>query len=212
MTRVIAGAARGRRLRVPPSGTRPTSDRAREGLFSSVESALRTLSGRRVLDLYAGSGAVGAEALSRGAVEALLVENDPAAAEIARANLDVVGRPGGSVSRTSVEALAGTPAPGPAYDLVFADPPYALPADELRSVLADLLANGWLVGALKKDSQRRAGGSARPRLDRGGRPGRRRAVDPGRPLGVAAGHHAPIANGAMARARFGTVAPPGPPE
>jgi 16S rRNA (guanine966-N2)-methyltransferase len=147
MTRVIAGAARGRRLRVPPAGTRPTSDRAREGLFSSVESALRTLSGRRVLDLYAGSGAVGAEALSRGAVEALLVENDHAAAEIARANLDVVGRPGGTVNRTSVEALAGTPAPGPAYDLVFADPPYALPADDLKSVLADLLAHGWIAAA-----------------------------------------------------------------
>jgi 16S rRNA (guanine966-N2)-methyltransferase len=144
MTRVIAGVARGRRLRVPPSGTRPTSDRTREGLFSSIESALGTLAGRRVLDLYAGSGAVGAEALSRGAVEALLVESDRAAAEVARANLDVVGLPGGSVSRTSVEALAGTVAPGRAYDLVFADPPYSLPADELRAVLADLLAHGWI--------------------------------------------------------------------
>jgi 16S rRNA (guanine966-N2)-methyltransferase len=134
---------------VPPSGTRPTSDRAREALFSSVESTLRTLSGRRVLDLYAGSGAVGAEALSRGAVEALLVENDDAAAEIARANLDVVGLPGGSVRRTSVAALAVTTASGPAYDLVFADPPYTLPADELRRALADLLAHGWVApGAL----------------------------------------------------------------
>jgi 16S rRNA (guanine966-N2)-methyltransferase len=134
---------------VPPSGTRPTSDRAREGLFSSVESALRTLAGRRVLDLYAGSGAVGAEALSRGAVSALLVESDHDAAEVARANLDVVGQPGGSVSRTSVEALAATVATGPGYDLVFADPPYALAADDLRRVLTHLLANGWVApGAL----------------------------------------------------------------
>ena len=77
MTRVIAGAAGGRRLRVPPGqGTRPTSDRAREGLFASLGSEFGDLGGLRVLDLYAGSGAVGLEALSRGAASVLLVESD----------------------------------------------------------------------------------------------------------------------------------------
>ena len=77
MTRVIAGAAGGRRLAVPPgTSTRPTSDRAREGLFGSVLSELGSLDGKRVLDLYAGSGAVGLEALSRGAAHVLLVESD----------------------------------------------------------------------------------------------------------------------------------------
>src|ERR1700761_4503309 len=82
VTRVIAGAAGGRRLRVPPgNGTRPTSDRAREGLFSSLLSELGDFGGLRMLDLYAGSGAVGLEALSRGAAGVLLVESDPPAAE-----------------------------------------------------------------------------------------------------------------------------------
>ncbi|MGV9778586.1 RsmD family RNA methyltransferase, partial [Streptosporangium sp. NPDC003464] len=77
MSRVIAGSAGGRRLAVPPGrGTRPTSDRAREGIFSTVGSLLGALDGARVLDLYAGSGAVGLEALSRGAAHALLVESD----------------------------------------------------------------------------------------------------------------------------------------
>ncbi|HEY4315512.1 MAG TPA: RsmD family RNA methyltransferase, partial [Actinomycetes bacterium] len=74
MTRIVAGAARGRRLAVPPGeGTRPTSDRAREALFSTLGSLIRAWAGRRVLDLYAGSGAVGLEALSRGAAGVILV-------------------------------------------------------------------------------------------------------------------------------------------
>ncbi|MFV2120379.1 RsmD family RNA methyltransferase, partial [Streptomyces sp. Act-28] len=88
MTRVIAGAAGGRRLAVPPgNGTRPTSDRAREGLFSTWQSFLGTLDGIRVADLYAGSGAVGLEALSRGAAHALLVEADARAARTVRENV-----------------------------------------------------------------------------------------------------------------------------
>ena len=139
MTRVIAGAARGRRLQVPPGdGTRPTSDRAREALFGTLESLLGAWAGRRVLDLYAGSGAVGLEALSRGAAHALLVEADARAARTLAANVDTLGLAGAEVRRGRVERVAAHGLPGPAYDVVFADPPYDLTDDELRTVLADL--------------------------------------------------------------------------
>ena len=139
MTRVIAGAARGRRLQVPPGdGTRPTSDRAREALFGTLESLLGAWAGLRVLDLYAGSGAVGLEALSRGAAHALLVESDPRAARTVAANVATLGLPGAEVRRGRVERVAAHGLPGPAYDVVFADPPYDLTDDELRTVLADL--------------------------------------------------------------------------
>ncbi len=139
MTRVVAGAARGRRLAVPPGdGTRPTSDRAREALFSSLGALVGAWAGRRFLDLYAGSGAVGLEALSRGAAHALLVESDPRVVRTLAANADTVGLPGavvrqGRAERVVADGLAGRP-----YDVVFADPPYALADDDLRSVLADL--------------------------------------------------------------------------
>ena len=139
MTRVIAGAARGRRLQVPPGdGTRPTSDRAREALFGTLESLLGAWAGRRVLDLYAGSGAVGLEALSRGAAHALLVESDARAARTLAANVASLGLAGAEVRRGRVERIAAHGLPGPAYDVVFADPPYDLTDDELRTVLADL--------------------------------------------------------------------------
>src|SRR5215471_6744632 len=96
MTRIIAGVARGRRLSVPPgTGTRPTSDRAREGLFATITALHGPLTQASVLDLYAGSGAVGLEALSRGAGRALFVESDPAAVRVIRANMTAVGLPGG---------------------------------------------------------------------------------------------------------------------
>lgn len=150
MTRIVAGAARGRRLAVPPgTGTRPTSDRAREALFSTVEALLRSLAGARVLDLYAGSGAVGLEALSRGADHALLVEADPLAAAAVRANLAATGLAGGEVRTERAERVAGTAAPAAPYDVVFADPPYDLADDALRAVLDDLLDGGWVrEGAL----------------------------------------------------------------
>ena len=139
MTRVIAGAARGRRLQVPPGdGTRPTSDRAREALFGTLESLLGAWAGLRVLDLYAGSGAVGLEALSRGAAHALMVEADSRAARTLSANVATLGLPGAEVRRGRVERVAAHGLPGPAYDVVFADPPYDLTDDELRTVLADL--------------------------------------------------------------------------
>ncbi|GAA3763494.1 16S rRNA (guanine(966)-N(2))-methyltransferase RsmD [Streptomyces tremellae] len=148
MTRVIAGAAGGRRLAVPPgNGTRPTSDRAREGLFSSWESLLGTFDGIRVADLYAGSGAVGLEALSRGAAHALLVEADGRAARTVRENARTVGLPGAEVRAAKAEQVVREPAPGDPYDLVFLDPPYAVADDDLGEILLTLRRQGWLADA-----------------------------------------------------------------
>jgi 16S rRNA (guanine966-N2)-methyltransferase len=95
MARVIAGEAGGRRLAVPDGqATRPTSDRAREGLFATISSMVGSLAGARVLDLYAGSGAVGLEALSRGAEHVLLVEHGARAARVIRENIEEIGLPG----------------------------------------------------------------------------------------------------------------------
>ena len=100
VTRIVGGAAGGRRIAVPPgSGTRPTADRVREALFSSLESEFGSFHGLAVLDLYAGSGAIGLEALSRGARGVVLVESDRLAAEVIAANIQVVGLPGRPCSR-----------------------------------------------------------------------------------------------------------------
>jgi 16S rRNA (guanine966-N2)-methyltransferase len=150
VTRVIAGTAGGRTLRVPPgNGTRPTSDRAREGLFASVMSELGSLGGSHVMDLYAGSGALGIEALSRGAASVLLVESDARAAAVIKANVKAVGLPGATVANDRVERLLGR-AHGErgrdrgGYDLVFADPPYAVTDEAVARMLAQLSA-GWLA-------------------------------------------------------------------
>jgi 16S rRNA (guanine966-N2)-methyltransferase len=143
MTRIVAGTAGGRRIEVPPGrGTRPTSDRAREALFSAVGSAI-DLPGAKVLDLFAGSGAVGFEALSRGAGHVLLAESDPKAVRTLRANAKALGLPGAEIHAGPVERLAATAAPHP-YDLVFADPPYAWPAEALAALLESLESHGWL--------------------------------------------------------------------
>ncbi|TFV33099.1 16S rRNA (guanine(966)-N(2))-methyltransferase RsmD [Streptomyces sp. T1317-0309] len=146
MTRVIAGRAGGRRLAVPPgNGTRPTSDRAREGLFSTWQSLLGgPLAGERVLDLYAGSGAVGLEALSRGAGHSLLVEADARAVRTVRANVKALGLPGAEVRAGKAEQIIHSPAPAQPYDIVFLDPPYAVSDDDLREILLTLRAGGWL--------------------------------------------------------------------
>ncbi len=151
MTRIIAGAAKGRRLAVPPRGTRPTSDRAREGLFSSLAALLGRavggaddLVGLRVLDLYSGSGAVGLEALSRGAGEVTFVERDRAACAMVAENVRAVGLPGTQVCRFEVERWLRTPNPGPAFDLAFADPPYDLADPALADVVIDLVSQGWV--------------------------------------------------------------------
>ena len=146
MTRVIAGSARGRRLAVPPGeGTRPTSDRAREGLFSTWESLRGSLAGARVLDLYAGSGAVGLESLSRGAAAALLVEGDQAAVKTILANVRTLSLPGAEVRSGQVEKVIAAGAPTRPYDVLFMDPPYAVTDAELGEILITLRAGGWLA-------------------------------------------------------------------
>ncbi|MEU0145017.1 16S rRNA (guanine(966)-N(2))-methyltransferase RsmD [Streptomyces sp. NPDC006288] len=147
MTRVIAGSAGGRRLSVPPgTGTRPTSDRAREALFSTWEALLGTLDGIRVADLYAGSGAVGLEALSRGAAHALLVEADAGAARTVRDNIRTLGLPGAEFRAGKAEQIVTGQAPSEPYDVVFLDPPYAVTDDDLGEILLTLRAQGWLTG------------------------------------------------------------------
>jgi 16S rRNA (guanine966-N2)-methyltransferase len=150
MTRIISGSARGRRLAVPPgTSTRPTSDRAREALFSTVEALIRSFAGVRVLDLYAGSGAVGLEALSRGADHVLLVESDARAAMTIRTNAAATDLVGAEVRRDRVEVLVARAAPTSPYGVVFLDPPYDLADDALRAVVNDLLEGAWLSeGAL----------------------------------------------------------------
>ncbi len=150
MTRIIAGLAGGRRLATPAGrSTRPTSDRTREGLFGTVTAIRGGLDGAAVLDLYAGSGAVGLEALSRGAADVLLVESDARAARVIRENIAAVGLDGARLAADRVERVLARGPDGPARDFVFADPPYATGDHELGQVLAGLLQPGWLApGAL----------------------------------------------------------------
>lgn len=117
---------------MPPKGTRPTSDRVREALFSSLE-ALMDLDGARVLDLYAGSGALGFEALSRGAGHATFVESDKRAAEVLKFNARELGFGGVTVVNRTAEAYVT--GEGEAFDVVFADPPYVVGDDVLAGVL-----------------------------------------------------------------------------
>lgn len=144
MTRIIAGSAGGRRITVPRTATRPTSDRAREAMFSTIESLLGSLAGARVLDLYAGSGALAFEALSRGAAVAVCVESDPRAAAVIRRNAADLQLAGASVVGDHVERFVSQ-APGEPFDVVVADPPYALHADALAGVLRALVSGGWLA-------------------------------------------------------------------
>lgn len=143
MTRIIAGAAGGRRLAVPPGrDTRPTSDRAREALFATAGALLGPLDGLRVADLFAGSGAVGLEALSRGAAHALLVESHPRAVRTVRDNVAALGLPGAEVAADRVERVVRRP-PAEPYDLIFLDPPYALADDAVTGLLERLREHGW---------------------------------------------------------------------
>ena len=143
MTRIVAGIARGRHLAVPPRGTRPTSDRAREALFSTLASELE-LAGARVLDLFAGSGAVGLEALSRGAESAVFVESDRRAAAVIAENIRTLGLPGATAHRCTVETYLSAIGADEPYDLVFADPPYAVPTGVVTNLLAMLDDDRWL--------------------------------------------------------------------
>lgn len=141
MTRIIGGVAGGRRIAVPPRGTRPTTDRVRESLFN-ILTARHDLTGAAVLDLYAGSGALGLEALSRGAASALFVEADPRSAGVIARNIDTLGLTGAAVRRGAVAAILAAGAASP-VDLVLADPPYDVGAGEVEAVLTALVSHGW---------------------------------------------------------------------
>ena len=132
MTRIIAGEARGRTIKVPAAGTRPTSDRAREGLFSSLNVRWGFIDAR-VLDLFAGSGALGLEAASRGAEEVVLVENNAAAVKVIRHNIGVVKHPRVEVREMNASSYLAT-APRGYFDMVLADPPYNF--DDVDGLLA----------------------------------------------------------------------------
>ncbi|WP_250447061.1 16S rRNA (guanine(966)-N(2))-methyltransferase RsmD [Actinotalea sp. C106] len=148
MTRIVAGRAGGRTLKVPPRGTRPTSDRVREALFSRLEHR-GLLDGTVVLDLYAGSGALGLEAASRGARQVVLVESARAAAEVCRQNLRTVGLTGVDVVAATVASYLRTPpgADGDLADLALLDPPYDVGEEDLAEVL-ELLAPHLAPGAV----------------------------------------------------------------
>ena len=144
MTRIIAGDARGRTIKVPESGTRPTSDRAREGLFSSLD-VRWGFNDSRVLDLFAGSGALGLEAASRGAEEVVLVEHSPAAVKVIRHNIGVVKHPGVEVREMKASSYLAT-APRGYFDMVLADPPYAFEdVDELVAAIEPVLEDAAIV-------------------------------------------------------------------
>ncbi|MFE4951653.1 16S rRNA (guanine(966)-N(2))-methyltransferase RsmD [Leifsonia sp. NPDC056665] len=146
MTRIVSGFAGSLTLQVPKSGTRPTSDRVREAVFSGLD-ARDAVRGAHVLDLFAGSGALGLEAASRGASRVLLVEKSAAAAAVCRRNAEAVvraapkdGRPEVEVRATAVQPYLATAGSSAArFDLVFVDPPYALPDGDLLAVLTGLV-------------------------------------------------------------------------
>jgi 16S rRNA (guanine966-N2)-methyltransferase len=145
MTRIIGGQAGGRRINVPRGvTTRPTSDRVREALFSAVESWCGSLSGLRFLDLYAGSGAVGLEAWSRGAGVVTLVEQDRRTAGMIATNARNLGFIRADIVTGSVSGTLARPPSAP-YDVAFLDPPYAHTEREVAADLSALCAQGWLV-------------------------------------------------------------------
>jgi len=155
--RIIAGEAGGRRLAVPPGeAVRPTSDRVKESVFSALGPG--RLVGARVLDLYAGSGALGLEALSRGAAEAVLVDRDKAAAAAIRANIDTLGFDGRAVLRQiPVASLLAGRTPGEPFDLALLDPPYETAAADVEEVLRLLVEGEWVTPDATMVVERAAG-------------------------------------------------------
>jgi len=142
--RIIAGEFKGRALQGPEAlGTRPTADRVREALFSHLEARLGGLEGLRVLDAFAGTGALGLEALSRGAAHCVFVETDPAALTVLRANIGHCGADSrATVRRGNAFVLAARLATADPFDLVLLDPPYRTPAEEVIRLLEALRQEG----------------------------------------------------------------------
>jgi 16S rRNA (guanine966-N2)-methyltransferase len=159
MTRIVAGSARGRRLVVPGHGTRPTSERAREALFGTLDSYLEIV-GARMLDLYAGTGAVGLEALSRGAKHATFVERNRTAIDVLRRNIAATGVGGAEPVQASVAAYLNAGTPPEPFDFGFADPPYALAEPALVEVLRALADPRWTAPGAIVVVERAAAASA----------------------------------------------------
>lgn len=144
MTRIIGGDLRGRRLKVPDTNTRPTSNRVREAIFSSVEHAVSGLSDLRILDLFAGSGALGIESISRGAAEAVLIEKDLRVADTLHSNIAALGLKTARVLIADALVEISKPSSRGKFDVVFIDPPYDLADEDVTALLANLAKNGWL--------------------------------------------------------------------
>lgn len=158
--RIIAGLGKGRNLFSPIGATRPTSDRAREALFSTLESEFGSINDLSFLDLYCGSGAVGAEALSRGAAIVYAVDNDEKATNIARQNFALLENLSGIGTTTVITSSVGKfldKSSELTFDVVFLDPPYDLPNNEIEKTLASLVKNNFLkrssVIAIERDSK-----------------------------------------------------------
>jgi 16S rRNA (guanine966-N2)-methyltransferase len=158
--RIIAGIGKGRKLFSPPSITRPTSDRAREGLFSSLTSTFSTLEGLHVLDLYAGSGAVGVEALSRGAGLVESVESNSASAQVCEDNFALISKLEGigkyKVHNKKVFEFLNHTASNP-YEIIYIDPPYEVDNFEVEKLLKKILSLGLLskfgIVAIERDAK-----------------------------------------------------------
>ena len=158
--RIIAGMAKGRTLKSPESGVRPTSDRAREALFSTLESEFGSISDLNFLDLFAGSGAVSAEALSRGAAYVEAVDKDEKAISVARSNHDLLRNiPGigkSNIVTMPIKKYLQQRA-NKEFDIVFLDPPYETSASEIIEACNLLIENGYLkkgsVLAIERDSK-----------------------------------------------------------
>lgn len=149
--RVVAGKAKGRRLAVPTAGTRPTSSKMRESLFSKLES-WGVVQDARVLDLFTGSGALAIEALSRGASEAILVDQSRDAARIARSNVKTCGLPGQVVVSSALKYK-----PEGEFDLIFLDPPYAWPDTDWDALLVRLDGHLSADGVIVAERSKRSG-------------------------------------------------------
>ena len=143
--RIIAGSSKGKTLFSPPDTTRPTSDRAREGLFSSLESEFGSISGLNVLDLFSGSGAVGVEALSRGAAHVYSIQQHEATARVASKNFELVNNPEGKFAVINSSALRFVSSPRQlAFDIIFMDPPYDVGNTDIEELITNIDTQGLL--------------------------------------------------------------------
>jgi 16S rRNA (guanine966-N2)-methyltransferase len=157
--RIIAGAWRGRALLAPAGqATRPTSDRAREGLFSMLASRLGSFEGLEIADLFAGTGALGLEALSRGAARCIFVESDPRAIAALRHNIAALGA--GTRAELRAQAVEHAAPPARPCDLVFMDPPYG--SGLVEPVLDALASPRWLAAGGRVSLETGAGAAAAP--------------------------------------------------